>query len=650
MSRGREAWLLAGPTLRVGSVTAAEVRLERMRAWLGDLGFEPIVVRPSRVPGWGTALRWLALAPVVVWRARHRRPAIVLANSALAAPALAAVKRAGGDSVTTIADVIGLHSLEVDQAGHSPAVRAVYRRIWRDLERRFVGAADLVLAVNARHAELVARIRPGAPVHVLRDAADASLAATAASDRAALGLPDDGLVVGYVGSIAYRRLDLLLAGWDELAAAGLHLLVVGDGPGLRRYQRRALERGWLGTSVVFAGPLPPGRAAAALAACDVAYTDCWSEAGFPAKVFEYMALGLPIVAEGRPQLAEVLTDGENALLHEPGALPTAAVLRLAGDADLRAVLGGRARASFLAAHTSGHRRAELAGLLGLGLPIPAGAEPWAAGEPDRARPAPGLVSVVVPVRNDAATLGCQLDALAAQEYEGEWELLVADNGSSDASREVAARHPGVRVLDASAVPGPSFARNRGAAEARGDFLVFTDADDVVSSGWLAAMARAARQADLVAGRFAGRATINTWQGLPFASGSNVGVWAAAFAELGGFDERLPVGEDIDLSFRARAAGLCLGFAPAAVVSASERASLRELAGQQRSYGDAQALLYRRYGGRRPGLGRALVRWGRLAAILPAALLSPAGRRWWVGEVALRWGRIVGSIRSRVLYP
>ncbi|HEX5945088.1 MAG TPA: glycosyltransferase family A protein [Acidimicrobiales bacterium] len=99
------------------------------------------------------------------------------------------------------------------------------------------------------------------------------------------------------------------------------------------------------------------------------------------------------------------------------------------------------------------------------------------------------ISVVVPARNAVDVLGAQLDALAAQEVPVPWEVVVADNGSTDGTRELAAawhdRLP-VRVVDASAHAGVNHARNRGVHAAHGELVLCCDADDVVAPGWVAA--------------------------------------------------------------------------------------------------------------------------------------------------------------------
>ena len=117
---------------------------------------------------------------------------------------------------------------------------------------------------------------------------------------------------------------------------------------------------------------------------------------------------------------------------------------------------------------------------------------------------PSLVSVVMPARNARPTLEAQLEALRAQDYAGPWELVVADNGSTDGTAGLTRRWAGtlpVRVVDAASSRGASFARNRGWRSARGDLIAFCDADDVVDSRWLSRLAKAAEEADLVGGPY-----------------------------------------------------------------------------------------------------------------------------------------------------
>jgi glycosyltransferase involved in cell wall biosynthesis len=103
-----------------------------------------------------------------------------------------------------------------------------------------------------------------------------------------------------------------------------------------------------------------------------------------------------------------------------------------------------------------------------------------------------MISVIIATRDRASLLALTLDALAEQQYAGTFEVLVADNGSTDTTRAVveaaAARTP-VSYLREDR-PGKSYALNTAVATARGDLILLTDDDVLPSPGWLAAFRRA----------------------------------------------------------------------------------------------------------------------------------------------------------------
>lgn len=101
-----------------------------------------------------------------------------------------------------------------------------------------------------------------------------------------------------------------------------------------------------------------------------------------------------------------------------------------------------------------------------------------------------LITVVIPTYNYAATLARAVGSVVPQLEEGRAELIVIDDGSTDASPEVikalCAEYPDRFRAIYKDNGGPSTVRNRGIREAQGDYLVFLDADDELMPGALAA--------------------------------------------------------------------------------------------------------------------------------------------------------------------
>jgi glycosyltransferase involved in cell wall biosynthesis len=189
------------------------------------------------------------------------------------------------------------------------------------------------------------------------------------------------------------------------------------------------------------------------------------------------------------------------------------------------------------------------------------------------------VSVIVPARDAAATLGRTLDALERQQNAGEFELIVVDNGSLDETASVAER-AGVRVVRRTRGDGPGAARNAGAAVASGEILAFTDADCEPAAGWLAAGLAAMGSAAIVQGAvvpspreelgpFDRTVAVSEPNGLFEAA--SLFVERAVFDRVGGFPTGLeprggaPFGEDALFGWAARRAGATIGFCGGAVV-------------------------------------------------------------------------------------
>ena len=254
------------------------------------------------------------------------------------------------------------------------------------------------------------------------------------------------------------------------------------------------------------------------------------------------------------------------------------------------------------------------------------------------RPPPGdaAVTVVVPARSSTR----QVSRLLAAVPEGV-PVVIVDDGSQPPLSPAA--RPGLRVLRHAAPRGPAAARNAGAREVTTPWVAFVDSDVVPGPGWLDAMLEHARAPGVLAvaprvvsaptGGLAG--LVETWSGgLDLgAKASDVGlgqrvsfvptallvVERDAFDEVGGFDESMHVGEDVDLVRRLEARGR-VRYEPDVVAVHEPRTSFRAVLARRFAYGLSTADLDRR----RPGSVRhAEVSIWSLAPWLLAVLVHPA---------------------------
>lgn len=283
------------------------------------------------------------------------------------------------------------------------------------------------------------------------------------------------------------------------------------------------------------------------------------------------------------------------------------------------------------------------------------------------------LSIIIPVLNSADTLDRQLAALSRQEWTGDWEVIVADNGSSDGTQAVAqswrGRLPGLRVLDASARRGAGYARNHGATHAHGEALVFVDADDEVTAGWLAAMHAALERHEFVANRLLphpdsdpvlvgtrrcpqqdGLQSYSDPSFLPHAGACGLGIRKAVHDAVGGFDESFLRLQDTDYCWRVQLSGVPLYYVPDAVVYMRFRGTPRAAYRQARDWGEYNVRLYKKYrplGMPRRSLKRGLRSWLRLARRLPQDWALGRRHRW-LWDLNWSLGRLRGAVKYRTL--
>jgi glycosyltransferase involved in cell wall biosynthesis len=232
--------------------------------------------------------------------------------------------------------------LNLDAAARIFVVSDVERR---NLEARGVRADKIVVNPNGVDVE---RFRPGA------GGADA---------RRELGISDTDIVAGFVGTFGpwhgvEKFAEAIKTIADDVRA---RFLLVGKGS-LHPHVEKQLEAETRAGRVIFTGAVAHERVPALLDACDilvaphVPLADGSEFFGSPTKIFEYMAMGKAIVASRLGQIGEVLSDGETAMMVEPGNVDElrAALIKLISDGELRRRLGTKAREVAVREHTWVH--------------------------------------------------------------------------------------------------------------------------------------------------------------------------------------------------------------------------------------------------------------------------------------------------------
>jgi glycosyltransferase involved in cell wall biosynthesis len=218
-------------------------------------------------------------------------------------------------------------------------------------------------------------------------------------------------------------------------------------------------------------------------------------------------------------------------------------------------------------------------------------------------------SVIVCSYNGAKTLDRCLSSLKEINYP-EYEVILVDDGSTDETQEIAARHPWVKNIRQEN-KGLSFARNVGAHASSGDVIVYTDSDCMADPDWLYYLI-----GTLLSGDFAGvggpnisppaenwvQACVAAAPGGPshvlltdvvaeHIPGCNMAFHRWAFDQVGGFDpEYRKAGDDVDFCWRLQQSGGVIAFSPAAIVWHYRRFTLKAFRKQQEGYGEAESML------------------------------------------------------------
>jgi cellulose synthase/poly-beta-1,6-N-acetylglucosamine synthase-like glycosyltransferase len=238
-------------------------------------------------------------------------------------------------------------------------------------------------------------------------------------------------------------------------------------------------------------------------------------------------------------------------------------------------------------------------------------------------------SVIVPAYDAAPTIAQCIESLKRLNYP-DYEIMLVDDGSADSTAAIA-ESAGVRTLRLTH-RGLAAARNAGLAAARGRIIAFIDADAEADSDWLYHLAEAItrRKAAAAGGQnFASKRTSTLAAAIAAAPGQaqEVRLGDQDLAQLCGcnmavdkakLDNRVlfdstftSAGDDVDFSWRIRDAEMTLAYAPGAVVFHEPRTTIGAYLKQQRGYGRAEGLLFRKYPNRQDsvyGESRGFAHW------------------------------------------
>jgi glycosyltransferase involved in cell wall biosynthesis len=273
-----------------------------------------------------------------------------------------------------------------------------------------------------------------------------------------------------------------------------------------------------------------------------------------------------------------------------------------------------------------------------------------------------LASVVVPTRLRPDLLARQLESLAAQDYAGSWEVIVADNAGDAPTRAVVARFagrvPGIQWVDASHQKGGAAVRNAGAAVARGDYFLFLDDDDEADAGYVRCLVDGLDDHDFVAARlehdslntnWVARALspwqtdrlLDTWGFLTYANGGSLGIRRDVFKGAGGWLEESRYSDDIFFCWAVQLSGATLHLVDGAVLHYRHRTSPREFLAQEWRSGLGDLALYRRFA--EHGMPFPTPGWGQQPS---RAFLADLVRSRNQGEVLVWTGDLVRRV-SRI---
>lgn len=282
------------------------------------------------------------------------------------------------------------------------------------------------------------------------------------------------------------------------------------------------------------------------------------------------------------------------------------------------------------------------------------------------------VSVIIPARNEAATIGKTLQAILAQQYDGAYEVVVADGGSTDNTlksiKRVAGDDPRIRIVENPLRSTPA-GLNAAIAATTGEIIVRCDGHAILPAGYVerAVQTLLRTGADVVGGVQAATGRNPVQRAVAQAMTSRLGVGDAKFHHggkegptdtvylgvfrrevldrVGWFDTGLIRNQDYELNYRVRANGGVVWFDPELKVAYNARRSFGKLWRQYFQYGAGKRFML----GKHP---RSL-RWRQLAppslivGLLASVVLLISGNRLGLVIPALYGAAILATTAAAV---
>lgn len=226
-----------------------------------------------------------------------------------------------------------------------------------------------------------------------------------------------------------------------------------------------------------------------------------------------------------------------------------------------------------------------------------------------------FVSVIIPCLNEARSIGATIDSIRAQRYQGEYEIIAVDNGSTDDTVKIIL-DKGAR-LEHAKKRGPAPAKNEGVKRSKGDIIVFIDGDCVPAEDWLSNMIRGFKNPEIgcVAGEImsSNKEVLSRLEEflinkghllqkehvehhfMPYAAAANAAYKRHVMDKIGLFDENLFSGEDADFSWRMQLfTNYKVTYMPEAVVYHPHESSLKNLFKQKRRHAYGSVMTYKKY--------------------------------------------------------